>query len=284
MQARHLSLALIAGGLFAPAAQAAYDYSPQWWIYSLQQACQMWSDGIARCLPVAVVGPTPGGLQPLMPQATAPTLPALPTLPPGYDPSSNPYLAYTPMAKKAMPPTTPSPTTLATAPADPVPAPAAEVQPAVQTAATTPQPIVPTAPAETKVAESAVPAVAQPTIEVKLEDTLTHFEFNKAELTDAGRAALDAWLGHLPAGLRVRVTGHADRFGPERYNMALSRRRAESVMRYLSGKGMKAEDVMVFAKGESQPLVTCQGGPTPETKACLAPNRRVEIAAETGRG
>lgn len=283
MPFKQLSLALIAGGLFTPAAHAAYDYSPQWWIYSVQQACQMWSDGIARCLPVAVVGPTPGGLQPLMPQAAAPTIPALPA---GYDPSTNPYLAYTPFAKKAAPitsPTTPAnPTTLAIAPASPPPPAPAETPPAVQTTESATHATSQAAPAETKIAEASAPA--QPTVEIRLEDALTHFEFNKAELTDAGRAALDAWLGRAPSGLRVRVTGHADRFGPARYNMILSRRRAESVMRYLSGKGMKAEDVVIIAKGEGQPLVTCQGGPSPETKACLAPNRRVEIAAETGRG
>ena len=80
-------------------------------------------------------------------------------------------------------------------------------------------------------------------------------------------------------GLRVRIAGHADRFGSARYNLSLSQRRAESVRRYLAAKGVKEEDAILVALGESQPVVTCAGAPTPATKACLAPNRRVEIQA-----
>lgn len=111
-------------------------------------------------------------------------------------------------------------------------------------------------------------------------DTETLFAFDKAELTGAGRAALDAWLTRHPSGLRARITGHADRFGRQAYNLALSRRRAENVVRYLVDKGMKQEDLLILAKGETQPKVTCAGGLNPETVACLAPNRRVEISGE----
>jgi OOP family OmpA-OmpF porin len=214
-------------------------------------------------------------------------------------------LVYTPYAKKGQ-----AAQAQATAPAKPDPAAAPRAAQAAQAApaavppiatAVTTAPIPPqvvaqvllATPPQPPVGISATPIGASPpgsgptaparevaagtSFAIRLEDAMTHFEFDNAELTETGRMTLDAWLKQLPPGLRVRITGHADRFGSNRYNMSLSRRRAESVKHYLADKGMRAEDMVVFAKGETQPLVHCKGGATPKTKACLAPNRRVEI-------
>jgi outer membrane protein OmpA-like peptidoglycan-associated protein len=71
----------------------------------------------------------------------------------------------------------------------------------------------------------------------------------------------------------IRVEGHTDRTGPFDYNMRLSQRRAESVLRYLVEKGGVVEERLI-AKGfgETRPLV-----PGAKTKADLAQNRRVEL-------
>lgn len=128
------------------------------------------------------------------------------------------------------------------------------------------------------------PAPATPAVvareQVVIDEAKAHFAFDSADLTDAGRAAIDDWLRQVPAGMRVRLTGHADRLGPAPYNLDLSRRRAESVRDYLVRRGYAAGDIRVLAKGESEPVKQCAGGATPATKACLAPNRRVEIAAD----
>lgn len=125
---------------------------------------------------------------------------------------------------------------------------------------------------------SAMPAVVAREHAV-IDEAKAHFAFDSAELTDAGRAAIDAWLRQVPAGMRVRLTGHADRLGPAPYNLELSRRRAEAVRDYLVQRGYVAADIQVLAKGESEPVKHCAGGATPVTKACLAPNRRVEVVA-----
>ena len=78
----------------------------------------------------------------------------------------------------------------------------------------------------------------------------------------------------------MRVSGHADRLGPEPYNLNLSLRRAEAVKQYLSEKGISPRRIQLQAKGEAEPVKRCKGGATPATKACLAPNRRVEIDPE----
>lgn len=380
MQVRRLTLAIMTAGACLPtSALAAGDYSPAWWLYSVGQACQIWADGIKRCLPAAAPGafpaasafPAPGafpataylpgalppGLDALMPaqarlqnqaqpqaQAAASPpwpVPALP-LTTVRAPSTNPYLVHTPYAVKpaaqtaatqpaqpmnsAEAPLTPSRANLpALLPTLPRSAALAQVQPTAPTQkpasapalTATPltllSPLSPGSPASTQLTASnaasrppespqAVSAgalsatVQSPNVQspgaqspkapspgavatqsVKLEDALTHFEFDKAELTDAGRAALDAWVAGLTPGMRLSITGHADRLGPSRYNLALSRRRAESVLRHLGDKGMRANDISLHAKGESEPIVSCLGGPTPETKTCLAANRRVEI-------
>jgi OOP family OmpA-OmpF porin len=133
-------------------------------------------------------------------------------------------------------------------------------------------PVADTAPVVTPTTAAVMPAEAD-----KAVDALAHFDFDSATLTDAGRAVLDAWLAEAPKGKTIRVSGHADRLGPEPYNLKLSLRRAEAVKQYLIGKGMNPRRIELEALGESDPVKRCKGDPTPATKACLAPNRRVVI-------
>lgn len=130
------------------------------------------------------------------------------------------------------------------------------------------------------IAPTAEPAPAATNGETVIDEAKAHFAFDSAQLTDAGRAAIDAWLENVPKGARVRLTGHADRLGPVPYNLELSRQRAESVQRHLVEKGFDAGNITLIAKGESAPVKRCPGGATPATKACLAPNRRVEIESD----
>lgn len=279
MQIRRLSIAMFAAAACLPAtARAADAYSPLWWIYSINQVCQAWSDGVARCFPVALVGPAPTWqgrplthLMPTPPQPAAPQRPA------------NPYLAYTAPYAGAPQPVVAAPSAYLAPPvqAAAVVQPAAATPPAPTTAsAPVPAPSPLAQPAGTATPEVRAVAVAPAEKGAVRLDALTHFEFDKAELTDAARATLDAWLPSLLPGMRLNIAGHADRFGSNRYNLALSRRRAENVARYLGDKGMRPNDIHVAALGETVPLVKCEGGPTPEIKACLAPNRRVEIRPE----
>jgi outer membrane protein OmpA-like peptidoglycan-associated protein len=73
---------------------------------------------------------------------------------------------------------------------------------------------------------------------------------------------------------RITATGHADRSGPENYNMALSLRRANAVKDALVREGVPATAIAVIGRGESQPLVpTADGVREPQ-------NRRVEIVIQ----
>jgi len=73
---------------------------------------------------------------------------------------------------------------------------------------------------------------------------------------------------------RVTATGHADRSGPDQYNMALSLRRANAVKDALVREGVPATAISVVGRGESMPLVqTADGVREPQ-------NRRVEIVVQ----
>lgn len=123
------------------------------------------------------------------------------------------------------------------------------------------------------VATEATPAE----IEKAQQNALAHFDFDSAELTPVGRAMLDEWLTQASSETPLLVTGHADRLGPEPYNNKLSQLRAEAVKKYLVDKGMPATHIQIQAKGQHMPLISCVGDANPETKSCLAPNRRAEV-------
>jgi len=69
----------------------------------------------------------------------------------------------------------------------------------------------------------------------------------------------------------IDVYGHTDSTGSEAYNMDLSKRRADSVARYLSSRGVSSARVQTQGMGENYPVAD---NTTPEGRAL---NRRVEI-------
>jgi hypothetical protein len=93
---------------------------------------------------------------------------------------------------------------------------------------------------------------------------------------------------------KLVVVGHADVRGPEKYNRALSERRAELVKDYLVSQGIAAEKVETRAEGKAGQLdeqrveeLQSQNGQTPQKwminrkkSTWLAYNRRVDIILE----
>ncbi len=103
---------------------------------------------------------------------------------------------------------------------------------------------------------------------------LVFFDWNKANIRPDAQQVLDAAAAYAKQrGLvRVNLAGHADRSGPASYNMRLSLRRAQAVRAAFIKLGIKAENISLVGRGESQPLVaTADGVREPR-------NRRVEIA------
>jgi peptidoglycan-associated lipoprotein len=101
-----------------------------------------------------------------------------------------------------------------------------------------------------------------------LEDVF--FEYDKADLSDAGRSALQkdaSFLQKWPT-TKILVSGHADSRGTNEYNLALGERRAAAVRDYLVGLGVMASRISIVSKGEEQPF--CRE----ENESCWHQNRR----------
>jgi len=79
----------------------------------------------------------------------------------------------------------------------------------------------------------------------------------------------------------VTITGYTDRLGSNDYNLALSKRRAESVKLYLTRQGVDGSRLNIVGKGEADPLVKCDEKDQQALIKCLEPNRRVEITPFT---
>ena len=103
------------------------------------------------------------------------------------------------------------------------------------------------------------------------------FAFDKSELNDDGKAAVDEYITTLGPELTdaylVLIVGHTDTSGNETYNEALSLKRAESVSDYLVSKGVEADALRVIGRGSKEPLVSN------ETREGRIQNRRVDIMA-----
>jgi len=145
---------------------------------------------------------------------------------------------------------------------------------------TAPPPAQAPAPAAAAPAPTPMVAAPPPLEKVTLNSDVL-FAFDKAELTDAGKAEIDKVADRIKDAKIENITlvGHADRIGSDQYNQKLSERRAEAVKAYLQQKAA-AQNLQASGKGESQPVTgqQCNGiknrGKLIE---CLQPDRRVEV-------
>jgi len=105
-------------------------------------------------------------------------------------------------------------------------------------------------------------------------DTKIHFDFDSDRIREESFNILNqvalTILANPQIG-KIRVEGHTDDRGSDRYNLVLSQRRAESVMRYLNGRGVDARRLDAVGYGESRPIVDGQD------EEAWATNRRVEF-------
>ncbi|HOQ47341.1 MAG TPA: OmpA family protein [Bryobacteraceae bacterium] len=92
---------------------------------------------------------------------------------------------------------------------------------------------------------------------ITAEDVL--FGFNRYELTPEAKAKLDQIVQQTSGMTRyvLEVEGFTDRSGPSDYNLALSRRRADAVVRYLVDRNIPLRRIHMIGLGEYSPT---QGG------------------------
>lgn len=124
----------------------------------------------------------------------------------------------------------------------------------------------------------AVPAPA-PRFERYTLSATELFGFDSAQLK-MPQPKLDEIAAALTANREVSnvvITGYTDRLGSEKYNHALSERRAIAVKDYLTAKGLDATRLNTVGKGEANPVVICTEKKMAQLIECLEPNRRVEV-------
>jgi len=95
--------------------------------------------------------------------------------------------------------------------------------------------------------------------ETVLTDEKVRFGFDKAELSEEARAALDQFADQLKGqynrDVYVEIQGHTDGTGSDQYNLELGLERAEAVRRYLNQQhGIPLHRISVISYGEAEPI------------------------------
>ena len=109
-------------------------------------------------------------------------------------------------------------------------------------------------------------------------ETSVKFGFNKDNLTDKSKEALDQIAGNIAStkGYIITLEGGTDSVGDANYNYELSQRRANSVIQYLASKyQVPAHKIYVIGLGKDKPVEDNK------TKAGRADNRRVDVRLMT---
>jgi peptidoglycan-associated lipoprotein len=104
------------------------------------------------------------------------------------------------------------------------------------------------------------------------------FDLDRSDITDDGRAKLDAKVPVLTqnTAVRIRIAGHTDSRGSDEYNLALGQRRAAAAKRYLTDRGIDAGRIEIVSFGEER------GKCSDEAESCWSQNRRDEFEITAG--
>jgi len=109
-------------------------------------------------------------------------------------------------------------------------------------------------------------------------ETSVKFGFNKDNLTDKSKEALDQLAGGIAntKGYIIALEGGTDSVGDADYNYDLSQRRANSVIQYLASKyNVPAHKIYVIGLGKDKPVESNK------TSTGRADNRRVDVRLMT---
>ena len=112
---------------------------------------------------------------------------------------------------------------------------------------------------------------------IEIKETI-FFETGRATIKPVSFALLDEVARALEdhPSIRIRIEGHTDSQGKDRYNLKLSRARAAAVRKYLIGRGIAKRRMVSEGYGETRPISDNR------TAEGRAENRRVEFVI-TGR-
>jgi len=110
---------------------------------------------------------------------------------------------------------------------------------------------------------------------IKIENI--YFAFDKSIIKPNSKVSLDKIVRVLEDNpmMKIEVNAHTDIRGSAPYNMALSKRRAASTMRYLISKGINAKRLISEGYGETQTIQDCVSSECTDEEHEI--NRRIEF-------
>jgi OOP family OmpA-OmpF porin len=115
-------------------------------------------------------------------------------------------------------------------------------------------------------------------------DAETLFDFGSANLSSNGKNRIAAETQKIRDNdlkdVSIRVEGHTDRIGSDKYNMNLSKKRAESVVEEFIANGVDQSVISAEGYGKTRPVTGTACDNIKNRKKlieCLAPDRRVEV-------
>lgn len=112
----------------------------------------------------------------------------------------------------------------------------------------------------------------------KIDIPVVYFETNRANMSKVQKEELLATVVVVMQEnpeLRFRIKGHSDDVGNTRYNNNLSKKRANSVYKYLVEAGIEEDRFEIVALGEDQPAVATEA--VDNVEQARERNRRVEF-------
>ncbi|MCC6414152.1 MAG: OmpA family protein [Saprospiraceae bacterium] len=161
------------------------------------------------------------------------------------------------------------PLPVASKPSPAKPKPAAEPKPKAQT----PPPAKPALPENTVFEAGSDPGIEKLRVGSILELGHVSFKADDYKLDSASYGTLDALAAYLKRypGLKIEVGGHTNLRPSDRFAAELSTNRARTVAKYLTDKGVAAQQVTYKGYGKTQPRVNAV------TKEADKANQRVEV-------
>ncbi len=117
------------------------------------------------------------------------------------------------------------------------------------------------------------PPSLQERLDTLLQNQRVHFRYATNILTSDSKVVINKIIKLLKSypTATIEIAGHTDSDGTKKTNLALSKKRANYVKRYMHTHGIKNERLIAVGYGESQPLVANT------TQANKRKNRRVEF-------
>jgi outer membrane protein OmpA-like peptidoglycan-associated protein len=140
----------------------------------------------------------------------------------------------------------------------------------------------PCAPPPAPVAETPAAAPAPVLAQIRQEETVVYFDFDKSNLTKQSEEKLSRLAGKLQGAneiVEADIVGYADPIGSTAYNQRLSQRRAQAVGQYLNAQGFTSTKTpRVEGLGETDAFARCEGiKQRAKLIDCFWKNRQVQV-------